>query len=78
MNEQDPAEIQLADQPPVPPAPPVPSLGERIFMGSGGLRSGWRLLLYVIMVAALGALLQKAGLSRRATRQAVIRSPVDC
>ena len=65
MNDRNPAEIQLADQPPAPPSAPLPSWGERIFMGSGGLRSGWRLLLYVIMVAALGFLLRKAALPHR-------------
>jgi membrane protease YdiL (CAAX protease family) len=42
--------------PPLPPAPP-PSAMRHIFFGADGLRAGWRFLLYLVMVVALGAVL---------------------
>lgn len=35
------------------PAPPARSIGEKIFIGPGGIRAGWRFLIFVILFAAL-------------------------
>jgi membrane protease YdiL (CAAX protease family) len=39
--------------PPLTPPPPA-GLGNKIFLNEAGLRSGWRLLIYAVFVAALG------------------------
>lgn len=38
------------------PAPPTRSIGQRIFIGPGGIRAGWRFFLFVVLFAALQAL----------------------
>lgn len=38
------------------PPPPARSIGEKIFIGTGGIRAGWRFFIFVILFAALQAL----------------------
>src|SRR5689334_11095767 len=35
------------------PAPPNQSVGERIFIGPGGIRAGWRFLFFILLFVAL-------------------------
>ncbi len=47
----------MADQeiltPPQPPAPPAPQPPHTIFHGSNGIRAGWRVLIFLALVAAI-------------------------
>ncbi len=48
--------IELTPVEPQPAAPPPPpSLGQRIFLGPNGLRAGWRLIIFIVLLFALGA-----------------------
>jgi CAAX protease family protein len=40
-------------RPEAPVPPPQPSLGHRIFLGPHGLRAGWRLIIYIAILAGL-------------------------
>jgi membrane protease YdiL (CAAX protease family) len=40
------------------PAPPPQSAGANIFLGPNGIRAGWRLLIFLVIFIALGAIVQ--------------------
>src|SRR3974390_745212 len=39
---------------PTPPSPPPPFTVRTVFMGKDGLRAGWGLLIYLLIVIAIG------------------------
>jgi membrane protease YdiL (CAAX protease family) len=53
----DPPALQNA---PGAPDPPAPSREGDVFMGPNGLRAGWRISIYIVLVALIGAALQFA------------------
>lgn len=59
--EADPAnpEVQFSGPPSLNPAPRTPTALENIFLGSDGLRAGWRLLIYVVFLFIFGAVIFK-------------------
>ncbi|HVZ18474.1 MAG TPA: CPBP family intramembrane glutamic endopeptidase [Terriglobales bacterium] len=57
LPEGNPIEPTAPTAPEPLPVPPQPSLLRRIFKGPNGIRAGWRLLIYVAIVAALLAVI---------------------
>jgi hypothetical protein len=49
-----PSESTLLQPEPSPPVPAQPSFAHNIFKGPHGMRAGWRLLLYLLIAAAIG------------------------
>jgi len=59
--ETDPANPEVALSPASPPPEPrTPSTTDKIFVGSDGIRAGWRLLIYVAMIIVFGLLVISA------------------
>ena len=55
--------MSLPETPPLPtpsftPPPPQPTLLKKVFLGRGGMRAGWRLLLFFVILFALGAVVR--------------------
>lgn len=58
LNAREPGDVQRESSPPGQPAPAQASLLRRIFIGADGLRAGWSLLIFILI---LGLSLQGFG-----------------